>query len=88
MLSERVSMFLDICRYGHFRENTKVSAYIHDPKGLFKERMNESPYYSYKEYYFNIDIPDNCNYYRDSKSIIPIIPKNSIFITSVFRVMR
>ena len=24
---------------------------------------------------FDIDIPDNCNYYRDNKGIIPIIQK-------------
>ena len=35
--------------------------------------MDESPYYSYKEYFMDIDLPDNCNYYRDSKGIIPII---------------
>jgi guanidinoacetate N-methyltransferase len=73
VLSERFSMFLDICRYGHFKKNTKVSAYIHDPDGFFKKKMDENLYYSYKEYYFNIKIPENCNYYRGDKGIIPII---------------
>ena len=66
-------MFLDICRFNHSKPNTEISAYIHDPKGTFKERMDENPHYSYKEYHMDIDIPDNCNYYRDNKGIIPII---------------
>ena len=75
LINERFFMFLDICRYEHFKENTKVSAYIHDPEGFFKQRMDESPHYSYEEHYYNIDVPDNCNYYRDIKGIIPIIRK-------------
>ena len=73
LLVERFPMFLDICRYSHSKHNTKISAYIHDPEGKFKQRMNENPYYSYEEYYMDIELPDNCNYYRDNKGIIPII---------------
>ena len=73
LLIERFPMFLDICRYSHSKHNTKISAYIHDPEGKFKQRMNENPYYSYEEYYMDIELPDNCNYYRDNKGIIPII---------------
>ena len=73
MIAERIPMFLDICKYNHSKQNTKISAYIHDPEGTFKQRMDENPHYSYKEYYMDIDLPDNCNYYRDNKGIIPII---------------
>ena len=73
LLVERFPMFLDICRYGHSNPTTKISSYIHDAEGTFKQRMNEHPNYSYKEYFINIDLPDNCNYYRDDKGIIPII---------------
>ena len=73
ILSERFPMFLDMCRYSHSKSHTKISAYVHDPHGEFKNRMNESPYYLYTEYFINIDVPDNCNYYRDNKGIIPII---------------
>ena len=73
IIGDRFMMFLDICRYSHSKPNTKFSAYTHDPEGTFKKRMEENPYYSYKEYFFDIDIPDNCNYYRDNKGIIPII---------------
>ena len=73
MMAERIHIFLDICRYAHSKSNTKLSAYIHDPEGTFKQRMDENPYYSYEEYFMDIDLPDNCNYYRDSKGIIPII---------------
>ena len=73
LLIERFPMFLDICRYNHSKPTTKFSAYIHDPQGTFKQRMDENPYYSYKEYFTDINLPDNCNYYRDNKGIIPII---------------
>ena len=73
LLAERFPMFLDICRYNHSKTTTKISAYVHDPDGIFKQRMHENPYYSYKEYFMDIDLPDNCNYYRDNKGIIPII---------------
>ena len=73
VIDERVMMFLDICRYGHSKPNTKISAYIHDPKETFKKRMEENPYYSYTKYFIDIEVPDNCNYYRDNKGIIPII---------------
>ena len=73
LLTERFPMFLDICRFSHSKSNTKVSAYIHNPEGTFKQRMNENPNYSYEEYFMDIDLPDNCNYYRDNKGIIPII---------------
>ena len=75
IIGDRFYMFLDICRYDHSKPKTKISAYIHDPEGTFKQRMDESPYYSYEEYYMDIDLPDNCNYYRDNKGIIPIITK-------------
>ena len=73
IIGDRFMMFLDICRYSHSKPNTKVSAYTHDPEGTFKKRMIENPYYIYKEYYVDMDVPDNCNYYRDNKGIIPII---------------
>ena len=72
-INNRFPMFLDICRYSHSKPTTKISGYIHDPEGLFKQRMDENPNYSYEEYYMDIDLPDNCNYYRDNKGIIPII---------------
>ena len=75
LTAERFFMFLDICRYGHSKPNTKISAYIHDPKETFKKRMEENPYYSYTKYFIDIEVPDNCNYYRDNKGIIPIITK-------------
>ena len=73
LLVERFPMFLDICRYSHSTFYTKISGYIHDPKGTFKQRMDEHPNYSYVEHFTHIDLPDNCNYYRDDKGIIPII---------------
>ena len=70
---ERIHMFLDIIKYNHSKLVTKVSAYIHDPNNIFKERINTRQDCTYKEYQFYTDIPDNCNYYRDTKTIIPII---------------
>ena len=76
LITERFYMFLDICAYSHSNKDTKISGYIHDPDGFFKERMDNNIHYLYKEYTMNTNIPDNCNYYRDSKCIIPLIIKN------------
>ena len=70
---ERIHMFLDIIKYNHSKLITKVSAYIHDPDNNFKKRINTRQDCTYKEYQFNINVPNNCNYYRDIKAIIPII---------------
>ena len=77
VINDRIMMFLDICRYNHSKPNTKVSAYTHDPQRKFKKRIEENPYYSYEEYFMDINLPDNCNYYRDNKGIIPIIKTRS-----------
>jgi len=76
IMSERIHMFLDIIKYNHSKPITKISAYIHDPNNTFNKRINARQDCTYKEYHFNIDIPDNCNYYRDTKTVIPVITFN------------
>jgi len=73
--NERFHLFLDMCLYSHTNDNAKISAYIHSPKGVFKQRMLNHSLVDYYEKYTDIDVPDNCNYYRDNKGIIPIIKK-------------
>ena len=75
LINERFFMFLDICLYSHTNINAKFSAYIHDPENNFKKRMEENKMIEYYEKNIDIDVPDNCNYYRDNKGIIPIIRK-------------
>lgn len=75
LLSERFFLFLDMCLYSHTNTNAKFSAYIHNPDGTFKERMLQHSMVKYKEYSIDIDVSDNCNYYRDNKGVIPIIQK-------------
>ena len=75
LLTERFFMFLDICLYSHTSLNTKFSAYIHDTKGIFKERMLEHKMVEYYETYMDIEVPKNCNYFKGNKAVIPIIKK-------------
>tara|TARA_Y100000593_G_scaffold18110_1_gene36204 strand:+ start:971 stop:1585 length:615 start_codon:yes stop_codon:yes gene_type:complete len=75
LIYERFFMFLDICLYSHTNSNAKFSAYIHDPENNFKKRMGENKMIEYYEKNIDIDVPDNCDYYRDNKGIIPIIRK-------------
>jgi guanidinoacetate N-methyltransferase len=74
-INERFHLFLDICLYSHTNTNARISAYIHSPTGIFEKRMLSHPLIDYYENYIDIDVPDNCNYYRDNKGIIPIITK-------------
>ena len=75
LIVDRFPMFLDICLYSHTNQNAKISAYIHSPDGTFTKRMMERPTIKYEEYHIDIDVPDNCNYYRDTQGLIPIITK-------------
>ena len=75
LLTERFFMFLDICLYSHTNENAKFSAYIYNPSGTFKQRMEEHRMINYYEKYIDISVPDNCNYFKGDKAIIPIIKK-------------
>ena len=68
-------MFLDLCLYSHTKENAKITAYIHDPERNLKNRIEYNKMIKYEEYFMDIDVPDNCNYYRDTKGLIPIITK-------------
>ena len=75
LMTERFFMFLDICLYSHTNENAKFSAYIYNPSGTFKQRMTEHRMINYYEKYIDISVPDNCNYFKGNKAIIPIITK-------------
>ena len=75
LMTERFFMFLDICLYSHTNENAKFSAYIYNPSGTFKQRMTEHRMINYYEKYIDISVPDNCNYFKGDKAIIPIIKK-------------
>ena len=75
LITDRFYMFLDICAYSHTRKGSKISAYIHDIDGSFDNRIKENIYYTYEKSIFNVDIPDNCNYHKTNKSIIPLICK-------------
>ena len=73
--TERFYMFLDICLYSHTNKNAKFSAYIHNPDGSFKQRMAEHRMINYYEKYIDVLVPDNCNYFKGNKAVIPIIKK-------------
>ena len=75
LVGERFHLFLDICLYSHTNPNSKFSAYIHDPERKFGDRLLQNKMVTYEEYFVDIDVPDNCNYYRDTKGLIPIITK-------------
>ena len=68
-------MFIDICLDSHLNKGGKISAYMHNPEGTFKERIKNNRKADYYEKYIDIEVPDNCDYYRDNKGIIPIITK-------------
>lgn len=75
LMSERFFMFIDICLDWHLNDLGKISAYLHDPNGAFKDRVTSGRNIKYSEKYIELEVPDSCNYYRDNKGIIPIIQK-------------
>ncbi len=75
LVAERFFMFIDICLDSHLNDFGKISGYLHDPNNTFGERVMSGRNIKYKEKYIDLEVPDNCNYYRDDKGIIPIIIK-------------
>ena len=75
LTAERLYMFIDICLDSHLNDRGKISAYTHDPERKLKERIMSGRNVEYSEKEVDIDVPDNCNYYRDTKGLIPIITK-------------
>ena len=75
LIAERFFMFIDICLDSHLNDFGKISGYLHDPNNTFGERVTNGRSVKYKEKYIDLEVPDNCNYYRDNKCIIPIITK-------------
>ena len=75
LIAERFFMFIDICLDSHLNDFGKISGYLHDPNNTFGERVTNGRSVKYKEKYIDLEVPDNCNYYRDNKGIIPIIAK-------------
>ena len=73
LIAERFFMFIDICLDSHLNDFGKISGYLHDPNNTFGERVTNGRSVKYKEKYIDLEVPDNCNYYRDNKGIIPII---------------
>ena len=75
LMADRFFMFIDICLDWHMNDGAKISAYLDDPNETFKERITRNPRIKYYEKKMDIEIPDNCKYYRGDKAIIPIIKK-------------
>lgn len=75
LIAERFFMFIDICLDNHLNDFGKISGYLHDPDSTFGKRVVSGRNIKYSEKYINLEVPDNCNYYRDDKGIIPIITK-------------
>lgn len=75
LTSERFFMFLDICLYSHTNNNAKFSAYICNPTGSFRKRMELNDMILYKEHIIDVDVPENCNYFNGDRAVVPLITK-------------
>ena len=70
---DRGKMFVDICIDWHLNKNGMISFYYNgndSMKGLFRH-----PNIKYIEKSIQVDIPDNCEYKKNNKCIIPLICK-------------
>ena len=70
---DRGKMYVDICIDWHLNRNGMISFYYNSNdsmKGLFRH-----PNIKYIEKSIQVDIPDNCEYKKNNKCIIPLICK-------------
>ena len=78
--ANRFYMFIDICLDWHMNEGAILSAYLQGSTtkfedNHFKRLIIDNPKVSYAEKLMDIDVPANCNYFKGTRAIIPIIKR-------------
>ena len=79
--NNRFEMFVDICLDWHMEVNSILSAYMGGSEtkykdDKFKNNIINNPRIKYKEKIIDIEVPENCKYFRGGdKALIPILKK-------------
>jgi len=77
--NQRLYLFIDFCLDWHMKSGSKLSAYINSPiireTESWKQNIVNNPKIKYTEKIIDIKVPKNCDYYKNSKALIPIIEK-------------
>jgi len=79
---KRFFMFFDICLDWHMSEGSILSAYLslsdsYRNNDYWNKIIINNPSVEYDEKIIDISVPDNCNYFKGNKAVIPIIRKIS-----------
>tara|TARA_R110000824_G_scaffold40100_2_gene120483 strand:- start:1570 stop:2244 length:675 start_codon:yes stop_codon:yes gene_type:complete len=76
---QRLFMFLDICLDWHMKPGSQLSAYISSPEitqaSSWKNQIVNNPKIIYTEKIIEVSVPENCDYFKGNKAVIPIIQK-------------
>ena len=72
--ANRTFMFIDLCIEYHLKKDGVISFYSNREDSLV-ERFKHDNRIEYTEKSIEVDIPDNCNYKKNNKCIIPLVCK-------------
>jgi len=77
---DRFISFTEACLEHHMRKGSKLSAYMGSPESKghhpeFQKRILSRKDVQYSEKTISIEVPPNCNYYRDNKALVIVIEK-------------
>ena len=81
--SNRFFMFVDICLDWHMQPGAVLSAYLQSSTTKledthFKRLIIDNPKVLYTEKIIDIEVPENCNYFKGYQDVIPIIRRAGV----------
>ena len=77
---DRLFEFLSLCLEKHMRKGSRFSCFLEDPTSKYEdkkffEHIITNPYLDYTERRIEIDVPENCRYYKGNTALVITITK-------------
>jgi DNA-binding NarL/FixJ family response regulator len=77
---DRLFEFLSLALQKHMRKGSRFSCFLEDPTSKFENKkffdhIITNPYLHYTEKWIDIDVPENCQYYKGTTALVITITK-------------
>ncbi len=79
---DRLFEFLSCALKKHMRKGSRFSCFLEDPTSKFEDKkffdhIITNPYLDYVENWIDIQVPENCKYYKGNTALVITITKMS-----------
>lgn len=79
---DRLFEFLQTCLAKHMRKGARFSCYLNEPTSKYEDDkffnlIITNPFLEYHEERIHVDVPSNCNYYKENEALVIVITKVS-----------